>query len=154
VPDLITHTVAAYIIRKRKISVHNLILYLIGSMLPDLVTRPFMIAIPSLRHYFHAFHTPAALAIIIIMISYLFEEINQRKVILLLSLGTLTHLLLDSFQASVGDRGYSWLFPFSYSDFNFGLFWPEDSISILPAVVIIFLADFFITKRIKNRKVH
>jgi hypothetical protein len=123
-------------------------------MLPDLVTRPFMIAIPTFRHYFHALHTPVALALIIIMLSFLFDEINQRKVILLLSLGTLTHLVLDSFQASVGDRGYSWLFPFSYSDFNFGLFWPEDSISILPFVVIIFLADYFISKKIKKSKVH
>lgn len=153
-PDLITHTIVAYLVRNRNIKIHNLIIYLLGAMLPDLATRPFMIIFPPLRHFFHAFHTPIALAIIIIVISYFFEESKQRLVIFLLSLGTLTHLFLDAMQQGVADRGYGWLFPFSYIDFRFGLFWPEDSISVLPFIILIFLADFLISRKNKNKKVH
>lgn len=149
-PDLITHTVAAYLIRKRSIPQSDLVIYLLGALLPDIVTRPFMIMFPSLRHFFHAFHTPIALALVILLISLYFEETIRLKIIKLLTYGTLTHLFLDMFQASVGERGYGWLFPFSYWDFNFGLFWPEDSVTVLPLVIGVFFVDFILSLR-KNK---
>lgn len=149
-PDLITHTVAAYLIRKRSIPQSDLVIYLLGALLPDIATRPFMIMFPSSRHFFHAFHTPAALALIILLISLYFEETIRIKIIKLLTYGTLTHLILDMFQTSVGERGYGWLFPFSYWNFNFGLIWPEDSVTVLPLVIAVFFVDFILSLR-KNK---
>ncbi len=40
-PEIITHTTFAYLIRKRNWDIHFLILFLLGAMLPDLLTRPF-----------------------------------------------------------------------------------------------------------------
>jgi hypothetical protein len=151
-PDLITHTVAAYMIRKRSISTPDLLLYILGAMLPDLATRPFMIMFPPSRYFFHTFHTPVAMMLIVYLISQFFEESIKYRVMKLLSLGVLTHFFLDFFQASVGARGYSWFFPFSYWDLNLGLFWPEDSITVLPIVIAVFLVDFIYTY-IKNRKI-
>jgi len=153
-PDLITHTVAAYIIRKRSISTPDLLLYLFGAMLPDLATRPFMIMFPPTRYFFHTFHTPVAMMLIIYLISQLFEDSIKYRVMKLLSFGVLTHFFLDFFQASVGARGYSWFFPFTYWDLNFGLFWPEDSISVLPIVLGVFLVDFIYTYLKNKRSIH
>lgn len=150
-PDLITHTVAAYMIRSRKIKVHNLIIYLIGAMLPDLATRPFMILVPKTQHFFQAFHTPVALALIIYGIVQFFDKKIRLTVARMLSYGTLTHLFLDMFQDSVADRGYGWFFPFSYLDFRIGLFWPEDSVAIVPILLLVFFIDFFYSKY-RNKK--
>lgn len=146
-PDLITHSVAAYMIRNRKIEIDFLVIYLLGAILPDIVTRPFMIIFPQVSNFFHAFHTPTALILIVLLLSLFFESEIRPKVFKLLALGTLTHLFLDLFQNGVGDRGYSWFFPFSYYDFRIGLFWPEDSISILPLVISIFIVDYFVSRK-------
>jgi hypothetical protein len=151
-PDLITHTISAYLIRKRSISRGDLAIYLFGAMLPDLTTRPFMITFPELRYFFHAFHTPIALILIIYLIGQFFEDKIKNRVIKLLSYGTITHLVLDLFQAGVGDRGYGWLFPISYLDFRVNLFWPEDSISILPITISVFAIETFYTYRTKAKK--
>lgn len=140
-PDLVTHTVAAYIIRKRSISTNDLLVYLFGAMLPDLVTRPFMIIYPPIRYFFHTFHTPVALLLIIYLISQFFEDNIKYKIMKLLSFGVISHLILDLFQNSVSYRGYSWFFPITYWDFNIGLFWPEDSVNFLPITILVLAID-------------
>lgn len=150
-PDLITHSVLVYTLRNRSVKSEELVLLIIGAILPDLVTRPFMIIFPPAKYFFHAFHTPVALILIILLISYLFEECYRAKVMKLLSLGVASHLFLDLFQYSVGNRGYSWFFPFSYFDFRIGLFMPEDSLYILPLLMIILGIDSYVYQNKKKK---
>lgn len=150
-PDLITHSVTAYLIRNRRLTMPDLIIYIFGSLLPDLATRPFMIIYPPLRYYLHTFHTPVAMLLIIYLIGNFFEDSIKYRVMKLMGLGVLTHFFLDLFQASVGFRGYSWFFPFTYWDFNFGLFWPEDSVQFIPVFILLFFIDYFYTNY-QNRK--
>ncbi|MBX3042078.1 MAG: metal-dependent hydrolase [Candidatus Kapabacteria bacterium] len=153
-PDLITHTAAAYLVRNRKISRPDLIIYLFGAMLPDLVTRPFMIIYPPVRYFFHTFHTPVAMLLIIYLIAQFFEEKIKYRIMKFLGLGVLTHFVLDMFQASVTQRGYAWFFPFSYYDFNIGFFWPEDSVLFLPFTFSILAVDIlwsYYTSKNKTR---
>jgi hypothetical protein len=151
-PELITHTVAAYIIRKRSIPTSDLLIYLFGAMLPDLLTRPFMILYPPIRYFINMLHTPFALALVIYLISQYFEDSIKTRVMKLLALGTFTHLFLDLFQNSVQYRGYSWLFPFTFWDFRIGLFWPEDSVAYLPVTLAVLLVDFILSYKAKHRK--
>lgn len=146
-PDLVTHTAFAYLARNRKWNVHSLLLLIFGAMLPDLLTRPFMAFFPDYTYFFHTFHTPFCLLLIIFMLSVCFEPGEQLKAFAMISLGTLSHLLLDFFQFSVHERSYCWLFPFSYSDYQLGLFLTEDSLFVAPYLAILVLVDYFVTEK-------
>lgn len=147
-PDLVTHTIFAYIIRKRKWTPHFLIIFLIGAMLPDLVSRPFTILFDEYQYLFNTFHTPIALILISYLISLFFSDDIKRKVFVILLFGVFTHLFLDLFQINVKTEGYGWLFPFSKFDFQIGLFWAEDSLLVLHWTIAIFLIDIIFEKRI------
>jgi hypothetical protein len=45
--------------------------------------------------------------------------------------GAALHLCLDFFQKHIGS-GYHLLFPFSWASHEYGLFWPEASLHLLP----------------------
>lgn len=152
-PELVTHTVAAYLIRKRNIPTADLLIYLFGAMLPDLLTRPFMILYPPIRYFVNVLHTPVALVLVIYLIAQYFEDSIRNKVMKLLALGTFTHLFLDLFQNSIQYRGYSWFFPFTFWDFRIGLFWPEDSVSYLPITLAVFVIDVVMTYRAKSKRI-
>jgi hypothetical protein len=147
-PELITHTIFAYLIRRRKWTIHFIIIFLFGAMLPDLVSRPFIVIFENFQYFFATFHTPIALILICYLISLLFADEIMKKVFLLLLFGVLTHLFLDLFQINIKSQGYGWLFPFSNFDFQIGLFWAEDSILVLHWTIAIFLIDFLFEKRI------
>lgn len=147
-PELVTHTIFAYLIRKRKWTPHFIIIFLIGAMLPDLVSRPFIILFGEFQYFFSIFHTPIALVLISYLISLFFSDDIKRKVFFILLLGVFTHLFLDLFQISVETGGYGWFFPFSKFDFQIGIFWAEDSLLVLQWTIIIFFIDIIFEKRI------
>lgn len=150
-PDLITHTAFAYLIRKRNWQPQPMILLLFGAMLPDLLSRPFIILLPDYAYFFHTFHTPVGLILFIILISLYFEPSERFNAFKYIGYGAFTHLFLDLFQKTVNERGYSWLFPFSYSDYQIGLFLPEDSLLVIPYILMIVIFDFFISFKFRKR---
>jgi len=148
-PDIITHTTFAYLIRKRNWDIHFLILFLLGAMLPDLLTRPFTTFFKPEQYFINASHTPSVVLLWIILISQFFEREIRWQVFKYISLGTLTHFFLDLFQISTNNIGYQLLFPFSEWNFSFNLFWADESIFIAPIMAIIFLIDFYFFKKKK-----
>jgi hypothetical protein len=130
-PDLLTHVIVAQACRGR---VRGNILtawFLVGTVLPDVLTRPFNIAFPSLSSFSMPLHTPMGLFFVCALISHLFTAASRWLVFYNLLGGAALHLLLDVFQTHIAGSYYL-LFPFSWCSFEFGLFWPEDSLYLLP----------------------
>jgi cell division protein FtsW (lipid II flippase) len=147
-PDLVTHVAAAYLLRKPlRISKYAAILFT-GTILPDVLTRPFYILIPNLYWFVFPFHTPFLLTFVCWLISYLFEERVRRRIFMTLMAGVCLHLLLDLFQKNLIDANY-WLFPFSDMKLSVGLFWQEHSVYAIPFLLaIIIVIEIFSSHKI------
>ncbi len=131
-PELVTHISAAYLVRRGTKSIaQTAALFYLGVILPDVLTRPVNILLPPLYWFVRPLHTPLALTMVCLLLSYFFAETVRRKVFLSLIFGAYFHLVLDLFQKAIGPA-YPWLFPFSWRSFQIGLFWPEDSLVLLP----------------------
>jgi hypothetical protein len=105
--------------------------FLIGTILPDVLTRPFYIVFPSLHWFVMPLHTPVGLVLVCLLISHFLPPPQHRPVFYNLMGGAGLHLLLDICQKQMGD-GYHLLFPFSWSSVELSLFWPETSLYLLP----------------------
>jgi hypothetical protein len=157
-PDLITHTAVAHLIRRPFESGNPpddpapmRILFLVGVMLPDLMSRPWYILSPAVHDWVVAFHTPAGMLISCMAASLLFERCLRRKAFLWLSIGAGLHFAADGFQKQVTGNNF-WLFPFSWKSFGIGLFWAGDAIQFVPAwIVLVLCMEFYLHWRKSNR---
>ncbi len=138
-PDLITHTAVAYFAsRPRSCARYRAIFYL-GTILPDLLSRPLYILKPELFVYAAAIHTPIFLTAFCLLLAELFNETIRRGTRISLLAGVGLHLFLDLLQRHVA-AGYFWLFPFSWKSFEIGWFWPETPLSLAPLWISLVLA--------------
>jgi hypothetical protein len=157
-PDLITHTAIAHLIRRpfesgnpSKNPAQTRILFLVGVMLPDLMSRPWYILFPAVHDWVVAFHTPAGMLAACAAASLLFERCMRRKAFLWLFLGTVLHFAADGLQKQVTGNNF-WLFPFSWKNFGIGLFWAGDAIPFVPVWIVLVLGMelYFSTRRAKR----
>ena len=131
-PDLITHVAFIHLLRrpfdlKKQIWNPNLrILFYVGTILPDILTRPFYILFPSTFSWTVAIHTFAGMFIICALIAFFFEVKIRRQVFVLLISGAAFHFLLDAFQKQLIGNNY-WLFPLSWKNFGLGIFWAGEA---------------------------
>jgi hypothetical protein len=130
-PDLLTHVVVAAGCREAARSRHVTAWFLVGTALPDLLTRPFTVVSPGLYWLVMPLHTPLGLVLATTVLSQLFSPRRRARAFVNLLGGEAVHLLLDALQKHIG-TGYLWLFPFSWSSYEVGLFWPEESLYLLP----------------------
>ena len=137
-PDLITHMAGAYLVKKGFRITKFLVLFYLGAMLPDLVSRPFHIIWPQTLFASQAFHSPVGSFLICWLVSLFFREDQRKPVFWLLLSGSIVHLIMDAGQMHL-IGGYLWFFPFSMKTFTAGLFWPEDSVRFLPYTMIFVL---------------
>lgn len=152
-PDLISHIAGAYLVKKGLRVTEYLVLFYLGAILPDLVSRPFHIIMPRTLFAVQAFHSPLGIFLICWLISLCFRIDQRKKVFLLLLSGCFVHLIMDLGQKHL-IGGYIWLFPFSMDTYSFGLFWPEDSIKFLPYTIIIILLVYGLEKRKEGRRLN
>ena len=147
-PDLVTHMAAAYfIVRSSRFRRYRIFFYL-GTILPDLLSRPIHILRPQWYFFSIAVHTPLFILVCCLLTAELFPSFRRRTVFGYLFVGVLLHFLLDLLQRHLGD-GYYWLFPFSWQTFEFGLFWPESSLAFIPlwAAIILLIEWAFYRRR-------
>jgi hypothetical protein len=130
-PDLLTHLMIAEGCRRGARGGLLTVWFLVGTVLPDILTRPVNILFPALSWFCMPLHTPIGLFFVCLLISRCFPVVERRSVFGNLLGGTALHLFLDLFQKHIGD-GYYLLFPFSWWSFEVGLVWPEDSLYLLP----------------------
>ena len=156
-PDGLTHIAAAYIGVHRCLTKGRLTLFLVGSLLPDIFLRGGRVLF--VGHPMHDFfelyltpvHTPFTSLFICLALAQFFHSKVRKTAFILLYTGCLGHFFLDFLQRTIEGPGlsirtiggYHWLFPFSWLDLQFGLFWSEEApytlIVLLPIVIGIWL---------------
>lgn len=144
-PDIATHVLAAYLFKKAS-GINPLALFLLGTMLPDILSRPLYMLFPGLFWAVRPFHSIFVIALVCLLISYLFPEAARKSTLKVLFAGAMLHLFLDLLQKTIYG-GYPWLFPFSTYSPSLGLFWPEDPLFALPFLAAISLAIYIKTRK-------
>lgn len=144
-PDLCTHIFAAHLIKRgpaffssKPSQIHGRILFYIGTMLPDLLSRPWYILIPPLKDWVIALHTPMGALLTFAIFTHFFEPRFRRLAFLNLCGGGGLHFFLDAFQKQILGNNF-WLFPFSWKDFGFDVFWVGDVIPFVPLWIFLFI---------------
>ena len=149
-PDLITHTAGAYLLKKGCRITGFIVLLYLGAMLPDLVSRPLHIFWPRTIWAAQALHSPVGVFLVCWLVS-LFFRVDQRKSVFgLLFAGSVLHGLMDVLQKHL-IGGYMWFFPFSTRSFPGGLFWPDTSVRLLPYTILLVAIVFVISCWKKSR---
>ncbi|MFC1822282.1 hypothetical protein ACFL9T_06210 [Thermodesulfobacteriota bacterium] len=163
-PDGLTHLLTGYIFLQKWLKPGPLFLFLTGGLMPDILLRGGRVLF--LGHpqedffemYLAPLHTPMGSLFVCIAIAQFFQSKIRRKVFSLLYLGCFAHFILDFFQRTIAGIGYRtevmdnyhWLYPISWYDFQFGLFWPENAPYALIALVPI--AGWIFMKKLKSRE--
>ncbi len=156
-PGLATHILVNTITGKVLKSGKYLPVFIMGSLLPDVLTR-----IPSntlqiinklclkllnietytwtahISWFMAPFHTPFILFLLCYMLALGLRQPIRKPVFGWLWSGVLLHLGLDALQRHIG-FAYYWLFPFSWQSYSQGLFWPETPLYSLPLLIVIWL---------------
>ena len=144
-PDLITHVAFTHLVKRpfelrgndNNIFPFRVLLYL-GTIIPDILTRPWYIIFPATKSWTACLHTPFCALIFCGLLTLFFDTVIQKRVFLNLSAGVLLHFLLDFFQSHIIGTNY-WLFPFSWKHVGYGLFSPGDIIPLIPLWLVIIL---------------
>lgn len=142
-PDWLSHILIALIIVEL-FNIKYKSLVVLGSLLPDLVTKFHLINIfrvfPQglLDPFFVIFHTPIMVFLLALIIAPFFR-LNQKLVIGLISLGWITHILSDLTNKHLLFGQSFLLFPFSWRQFEIGLFWPDQYYLVLIPLLIVYL---------------
>jgi len=144
-PGLATHVFLNTFIGKISKSGRYLPFFIVGGVLPDVLTRVPSIFYEASHWYLVPFHTPFLLIFLYYLISLFFSEQYRRSIFFWSYGGAIAHFLPDALQKHIG-FGYAWFFPFSWKSFTCGLFWPEDSLYVLPFLFLIFLVIFWFRK--------
>ncbi len=147
-PDLGTHLASAWLAGRlwslwTRIRGRDIYLFCAGTALPDLLSRAPHLALDTLgtRYGFNLqyltrpLHTPAALLLVSLAVSYLFEARTRARTFAALALGALLHCLLDACQVVGPNQGYLWLYPFSSFSPQLNLFSGDRTPLAIPYLV-------------------
>lgn len=149
-PDLMTHTFLGLILAKgkeRRLKNQNryllfIFFFLIGNILPDMVSRVPMIIFPKLIPFFHPFHTLIGGLLFSYIFALLFEETIRRKVFGFAFAGSVFHQVTDLVQKSFFGSGYRLFFPLEF-EIKIGFIGPEDSVYMIPFLLLITLVLYW-----------
>lgn len=130
-PDLVTHTFAAWLLVRPERWQRSRLLFFLGTLMPDLVSRPIYILMPRLGGYTLAIHTPLFMIGCGLLAAEFMAEPLRRTARLAITSGILLHFFLDAMQRHL-TAGYYWFFPFSWKSFELGWFWPEEMVGWVP----------------------
>ena len=152
-PDLMTHLLAPYTMGRLALkSRQRLALLCAGAVLPDLLSRVPAIVLgqTQVAWVFSAFHTPVGVLVFCLGAVFAFPREMRRLALGWLLAGSGVHFLLDLLQKTVLAGNYYWFFPFSFKQFQVELFWPDQSVYAIPALLA--LAVIVETVVIRRRK--
>ncbi|MDI6640418.1 MAG: zinc dependent phospholipase C family protein, partial [Methanocellales archaeon] len=126
--------VAYLLVKVGKIEKYPSLIYL-GTILPDVLTRFNDFLMHDFNWFFTPLHTPLVMFLTCLLITYLFEENRRKMVFISLMIGSFLHLFLDVLQIHWVTTYYLF-YPFSWEKFEFGLFWPHQSIYFIPVLLL------------------
>ena len=147
-PDLLGHLfiglILAELFNARKKS-----LIVLGALAPDLLSKLdliyFYLDIPKVIQ-FSSFHTPMMCFLISILIAPLFRY-GGIKTVISFNIGSVSHFLLDLVNKHFSRSGTRFLFPFSFHNYTLNLIWSDDTIFILAAVILAYIALIYLKKK-------
>jgi hypothetical protein len=130
-PDLITHSAFSWLLSRSPRFDRFRVIFYLGTVLPDIITRPIYILSPVLQPWTTAMHTPLFMTLFCFLAAEFFVGTMRKPVRLWLLGGVWLHFFLDLFQRHI-ETGYLWFFPFSWKSLEIGLFWPETPLLMTP----------------------
>jgi len=141
-PDLITHVAISHLVRRpyeltrrnRDMMPFRSLFYL-GTILPDILTRPFYILFPATYNWTFPFHTFLGIVLTILLISQFFDTSIRKRAFLNLTGGMGLHFLADGLQVQLHGNNF-WLFPFSWKNFSYGIATAGQMIEYIPFWII------------------
>lgn len=126
-PDLITHMVFGHLMIRSYELIKNKVnygpfrcIFYIGTVLPDVFTRPLYILFPFTHDWTIAMHTPLGAIVLCGILSLLFTPSLRKHAFVLMAAGSLGHFILDALQRQIIYNNY-WFFPFSWKTVGWGL---------------------------------
>jgi hypothetical protein len=148
-PDWFTHTLVGWIIGKTaKLDIG---LVVAGSLIPDLykITLAFSWLKIDTHHFLDPLHMPVGAFIIGAIFALFF--INSKKVFIFLSVGILSHFILDFFLVHVSG-GMIIFFPFSWNQYQVYIMRPEDYLMTIVALIAALIVYIYYSIREKTKK--
>lgn len=139
-PDWMSHLIIGLILAEA-FNIRKKSLVVLGALAPDILSKMQLIYFylgisPPIS--FISFHTPLMWFLLSILIAPLFKY-DRLKTILLINIGALSHFLSDLTIKHFAVIGTRLFFPFSNSNYTLNLIWPEQSVYILIASLVIYL---------------
>jgi len=141
-PDLITHVAAAHLLRRPfelkshdSATVPMRVLFYLGTILPDILTRPWYILFPATMEWTYPLHTPAGMILVCSLLALFMAPSIRMKAYLHLLGGGALHFLLDACQKHLSNNEF-WFYPFSWRGFGFQLFWSGEVIPFIPYMIL------------------
>jgi len=159
-PDLITHVAVSHLIRrpyelaKHKVGLPFRSLFYLGTILPDILTRPFYIIFPATYNWTFPFHTLLGMGLTTLLLSQFFDAAIRKRAFINLAGGATLHFIVDALQIQIHGNNF-WLFPFSWKNFSYGLATAGQMIEYIPywiIGIIIFESMVYLIR--KKRQVH
>ncbi|MCK5282770.1 MAG: hypothetical protein KAK00_05155 [Nanoarchaeota archaeon] len=154
-PDLITHIIVGLILAKL-LRVKKKSLVLLGAILPDMIYKLSLLGlffdIPENVFIFGLLplHSPIGLIITTILISFIFKY-PKHKTISSISLGWISHLLLDLTNKHYLIKQTYMFMPLSYKALELGWFWQDQYyFMLLASLAILIIIYIFENIRAKN----
>jgi hypothetical protein len=147
-PDLATHLAGAHLARRllelargQESTGRQATLLYLGTILPDLISKPPTIVFSASWVYWLTMptHTPLGTLLLCYLIALCLEEKERPLGLALLGAGAGLHYLLDLLQKHISSGSYFYFFPFSWKTFHIPLFWPSDSILAVPWLILAIL---------------
>ena len=154
-PDWMVHVAVAWslcrILRLRygEFNQANTVLVMVGSIFPDAIKASILGELMGfdLWNYIYALHLPVGSFLLAGIASLIFQE--KRKAFLFLSLGIVTHYLMDLLLIQVG-YGMSLFYPLNWMGFTLNLV-PNDDYYITIVAIIVALVIYLVTNWIESR---
>lgn len=169
-PDLMTHLTAAYLVKRATNPRKNMLAFVAGATLPDLVSYVPLFVVAALLslefvglvdlpgtpgwllkmpYLFVPFHGLIPFFLLCWILVLFLPEPGRKGVFVNLVLGASLHFILDLAQASYGPTGYL-LFPFSTKNYSLHWFGSESSLYVAPLLAAV-AAGVLVRDRLRAR---
>jgi hypothetical protein len=142
-----THLTASYLLKKAVSPRHNVVPFLLGATLPDLLAyMPLILTgflplqsmplwVNASPYLFFPFHGIVAFTVFSLMLALMFPIERRKGVFINLELGGVLHMFMDLLQVQHGGESGYLLFPFSRKSFALEWIETESSLYTLPFLV-------------------
>ena len=136
-PDLATHSIVTILVQRATGKKLALLIVVIGTIIPDILSRVPVILFYKLEWLGVPFHAPIPLLVLAYFVSLLFQEQSRPLIFASLISGMGIHLFLDMLQWHIAEENYYWLYPFSRFQYELGLIDTNTLFLFLPFLVLI-----------------